>query len=49
MLNLDTCALLAVLTPEIHSPLATAFLGQATELLALSPWSAAAPMPACSV
>ena len=36
----DTCVLLAALTPEAHSDAATAFLEQATAPLAISPWSA---------
>jgi len=40
MLYLDTCVLLALLTPEVHSPVASAFLEQAAETLAISPWSA---------
>jgi len=40
MLYLDTCVLLALLTPEVHSPAAAAFLAQARETLAISPWSA---------
>jgi uncharacterized protein with PIN domain len=40
MLYLDTCVLLALLTPEVHSPAASAFLEQAPETLAISPWSA---------
>lgn len=40
MLYLDTCVLLAALTPEAHSGAATAFLDQATAPLAISPWSA---------
>jgi predicted nucleic acid-binding protein len=40
MLYLDTCVLLALLTPEVHSPAASAFLEQAAETLAISPWSA---------
>jgi predicted nucleic acid-binding protein len=39
MLYLDTCVLLALLTPEVHSPAAAAVLEQATETLAFSPWS----------
>jgi len=39
MLYLDTCVLLALLTPEVHSPFATAFLEEASEPLAISPWS----------
>ena len=39
MLYLDTCVLLALLTPEVHSPFATAFLEEASEALAISPWS----------
>ena len=40
MLYLDTCVLLALLTPEVHSPAASAFLEQAADTLAISPWSA---------
>jgi predicted nucleic acid-binding protein len=40
MLYLDTCVLLALLTPEVHSAAASAFLEQAAESLAISPWSA---------
>ncbi len=40
MLYLDTCVLLALLTPEVHSPAASAFLEQAAETLAISAWSA---------
>ena len=40
MLYLDTCVLLALLTPEVHSPAASAFLEQAAETVAISPWSA---------
>ena len=40
MLYIDTCVLLALLTPEVHSPAASAFLEQAAETLAISPWSA---------
>jgi uncharacterized protein len=40
MLYLDTCVLLALLTPEVHSPAASDFLEQAAETLAISPWSA---------
>ena len=40
MLYLDTCVLLALLTPEVHSPAASAFLEQAAETLAISPWTA---------
>jgi predicted nucleic acid-binding protein len=40
MLYVDTCVLLAALTPEAHSDIAAAFLGQATAQLAISPWSA---------
>ena len=39
MLYLDTCVLLALLTPEVHSPFATAFLEEASEALAISRWS----------
>ena len=39
MLYLDTCVLLALLTPEVHSPAASAFLEQGTQTLAISPWS----------
>jgi len=40
MLYVDTCVLLAALTPEAHSSSAAAFLEQATAPLAISPWSA---------
>jgi len=40
MLYVDTCVLLAALTPEAHSGIAVAFLEQATAPLAISPWSA---------
>lgn len=40
MLYVDTCVLLAALTPEEHSNAAAAFLEQATVPLAISPWSA---------
>ena len=40
MLYVDTCVLLAALTPEANSGIAAAFLGQATAPLAISPWSA---------
>lgn len=36
---LDTRVLLALRTPEIHSLAAAAFLDQATEALAISPWT----------
>ena len=39
MLVLDTCVLLALLTPEVHSQSATAFVEEASEALAISPWS----------
>ena len=39
MLYIDTCVLLAVLTPEVHSPTAAAFLAQARAPLAISSWS----------
>lgn len=39
MLYLDTCVLLAVLTPEAHSAMAVAFLQQASTALAISAWS----------
>lgn len=39
MLYLDTCVVLAVLTPEIHTQAATAFVEQTTETLAISPWT----------
>lgn len=39
MLYLDTGVLLALLTPEVHSPFATAFLEEASEALAISSWS----------
>ncbi len=37
MLYVDTCVLLAALTPEDHSDAAAAFLEQATAPLAMSP------------
>jgi predicted nucleic acid-binding protein len=40
MLYLDTCVLLALLTPEIHSNAAVAFVEAADAPLAISPWSA---------
>jgi predicted nucleic acid-binding protein len=40
MLYVDTCVLLAALTPEAHSDAAAAFLEQAPAPLAISPWSA---------
>jgi len=39
MLYIDTCVLLAVLTPERHSASAAAFLEQAPAPLAISTWS----------
>ena len=39
MLYIDTCVLLAVLTPEVHSPTATAFLAEASVPVAISSWS----------
>lgn len=39
MLYLDTCVVLALLTPEIHTQAATAFVEQTTETLAISPWT----------
>ena len=39
MLYIDTCVLLAVLTPEAHSATATAFLAEASAPLAISTWS----------
>lgn len=36
MLYLDTCVLLAVLTPDAHSATATTFLAQASAPLAIS-------------
>jgi hypothetical protein len=39
MLYLDTCVLLAALTPEAHSTTAVAFLEQASAALAISAWS----------
>ena len=39
MLYLDTCVLLAVLTPEVHSARAAAFLSEASAPLAISAWS----------
>ncbi|MFM7550514.1 MAG: type II toxin-antitoxin system VapC family toxin [Cyanobacteriota bacterium] len=40
MLYLDTCVVLALLTPEVHTQAATAFVEQATEMLAISSWTA---------
>jgi predicted nucleic acid-binding protein len=40
MVYVDTCVLLAALTPEANSGAAAAFLEQATAPLAISPWSA---------
>ena len=42
MLYIDTCVLLAVLTPEVHSATATAFLAQANAPMAISTLVAAA-------
>lgn len=39
MLYIDTCVLLAVLTPEVHSSAATLFLAQSQAPLAISSWS----------
>jgi predicted nucleic acid-binding protein len=39
MLYLDTCVLLAVLLPEVHSDKAARFLQQANDQMAISPWS----------
>jgi predicted nucleic acid-binding protein len=39
MLYIDTCVLLALLTPEGHSAAAAAFLAQASAPLAISGWS----------
>ena len=39
MLYVDTCVLLAVLMPEVHSPVAAAFLEEASAPLAISSWS----------
>jgi len=39
MLYIDTCVLLAVLMPEVHSPVAVAFLEEASAPLAISSWS----------
>jgi predicted nucleic acid-binding protein len=39
MLYLDTCVLLALLTPEIHSSAVVAFVQAAAAPLAISPWS----------
>jgi uncharacterized protein len=39
MLYIDTCVLLAVLTPERHSAIAAAFLQEAPAPLAISSWS----------
>jgi hypothetical protein len=43
MLFIDTCVLLAVLTPEAHSATATAFLAEASAPLAISSWSVTEP------
>lgn len=42
MLYFDTCVVLAMLTPEIQSQAATAFVEQATETLAINAWTATA-------
>jgi len=39
MLYLDTCVLLAVLTPETHSEVATQALAESTTSPAISPWT----------
>ena len=39
MLYLDTCVLLAVLTPEVHTQVATQALAQAPSTPAISPWT----------
>ena len=39
MLYIDTCVLLAVLMPEVHSAVAAAFLEKASAPLAISSWS----------
>jgi predicted nucleic acid-binding protein len=39
MLYIDTCVLLAMLTPEVHSAPATAFLAKASAPMAISSWS----------
>ncbi|MCX5928817.1 MAG: type II toxin-antitoxin system VapC family toxin [Synechococcus sp. LacPavin_0920_WC12_MAG_50_7] len=39
MLYIDTCVLLALLTPEVHSAEANAFMAQAKAPLAISSWS----------
>ena len=39
MLYIDTCVLLAVLMPEVHSAVAAAFLEEASTPLAISSWS----------
>ena len=39
MLYIDTCVLLALLTPEVHSSAATSFLAEAQAPLAISSWS----------
>ncbi|NDG23723.1 MAG: PIN domain-containing protein [Synechococcaceae bacterium WBB_10_009] len=39
MLYLDTCVLLAVLTPEVHTQVATQALAQAPSAPAISPWT----------
>ena len=45
MLYLDTCVLLAVLTPEAHTGAAVAFLAQATDPMAISPQGPGQPRP----
>jgi hypothetical protein len=39
MLYIDTCVLLAVLMPEVHSAAATALFAEARAPLAISSWS----------
>jgi len=41
MLYIDTCVLLAVLMPEVHSAAATALFAEASVPLAISSWSQA--------
>jgi hypothetical protein len=38
MRYIDTCVLLAMLTPEVHSSTATMFLAEASVPLAISDW-----------
>lgn len=39
MLYIDTCVVLAVMTPEVHSTTAAALLAEASAPLAISSWS----------